>query len=75
MIDMRDVEKKIGDKWLLLSGIDKLNRGDTFRMFEPTGEPVKDKQGNTIFLALSNPYWSDNYNTWMIDIDSVNTVH
>lgn len=35
---------------------EQLRKGDTFRMFEPTGEPVLDKSKNNIFIAHSDPY-------------------
>lgn len=37
-----------------------LHKGNTFRMFESTGEPVIDDKGNTDFIAISEPYLSNN---------------
>ena len=65
----RDVEVRIGDKWLLLNGIQNLRKGQYFRMWEPDGKPVINN-GENVFKALSDPYWSDTDDTWMIDIET-----
>lgn len=52
--------------------------GDVFRMFEPTGEPVVHTDGRTVFLAISEPYYSVDHNEWVVDIDSLyneNNLH
>ena len=36
-----------------------LKKGDKFRMFESTGEPVLDKDKNNIFYANSYPYLTE----------------
>lgn len=38
---------------------EQLRKGDTFRMFEPTGEPVLDENKNNIFYANSDPYLTE----------------
>ena len=45
----------------------ELKNGDNFRLFEFNGEEVKDKNGNTKFIAtsdayLNNGFWTINYN-------------
>jgi len=36
-----------------------LHKGDTFRMFESTGEPVIGDKNDTDFIATSEPYVTD----------------
>jgi hypothetical protein len=43
-----------------------LHNGDTFRLFEPTGEPVTGDNNDTEFIATSEPYIINNIVT--IDI-------
>lgn len=45
-----------------------LKKGDTFRMFEPTGEPVKDGAA-TDFVALSNAYFCTQLKTHTVQIE------
>lgn len=66
----RSVEVKCDNEWLSREGIHKLRKGQKFRMFEPDGEPVVGINDKTEFLAISEPYWSDIKETWMIDIDT-----
>jgi hypothetical protein len=66
----RQVERKIGDKWLLLDGLKALKKGHVFRMFEPDGELVFDDMGRSTFKASGEAYWSDTHNTWMVDIET-----
>ena len=34
----------------------KLNKGDVFTATDVDGEQITDEEGNTIFVAVSNPY-------------------
>ncbi len=52
---MRLLEVLKDDHWIKLSSMSKLKIGDEFRMFEPTGEPVKDKHGKTNWIVASDP--------------------
>lgn len=60
MSDLRITEvfcKKTQD-WIEIP-FKHLKKGDKFRMFEPTGEPVLDGDKNNIFYANSDPYISE----------------
>jgi len=48
----RKAEKVIDGKWVEC-GFESLKKGDCFRLFEPTGEIVKDNKDNELFLAVS----------------------
>jgi hypothetical protein len=63
----REVEIRIGDKWLLIDGLKSVKRNQVFRMWEDE-EPYYDDLGRSNFRAISEPYWSDTFNTWMVDI-------
>jgi hypothetical protein len=54
---LRTVDKWILDQWILVQFFD-LRKGDIFRMFEDEArtEPVKDKEGNIVSVATSDPY-------------------
>ena len=56
MSDVRKVEvlSKRDNKWKSIP-FEMIRKGDVFRMFEPTGEPVMDKSNNHIFIANSDP--------------------
>lgn len=64
----RTVERFDGDKWIRVKGIEELHKGDIFRIFEPSGKPVVGNKRETIFYAISEPYWSDKHGDWSIDI-------
>lgn len=55
MNDFRSVEILINDEWLPIE-FKNIKKGDTFRLFESTGEPVLSEDGDTEFIAISNPY-------------------
>lgn len=55
MNDFRSAEILINDEWLPIE-FKNIKKGDTFRLFESTGEPVLSKDGDTEFIAISNPY-------------------
>lgn len=71
---MRTVEVKKKNEWVRVFGINDIHKWDKFRMFEQDGTPVIGEQGQTVFKAISEPYWSDKNCTWMIDIET-NTLH
>ena len=48
----RKTEKVVDGKWIECS-FESLKKGDCFRLFEPTGEIVKDNNDNETFLAVS----------------------
>jgi hypothetical protein len=55
MEDMRKVEVLKNGKWQSIEFKD-ICKGDIFRLFESTGEPVIDNNGKTEFVAKSEPY-------------------
>lgn len=54
-LDYRKVEIKKNGKWIEYD-FSRLKKGDIFRLYEKTGEIVKDDKGNTEFVATSEPY-------------------
>ena len=61
--EMRKVEILERGQWKPCEFLD-ISKGDTFRMFEPDGKPVKDKIGKTDFLAVSDIYRRDKDDVW-----------
>jgi hypothetical protein len=59
MSEDRKVEILRNSSWQEVN-FEQLKVGDTFRLFELTGEPVVDHKGNTIFYAKSNPHMNSN---------------
>lgn len=55
MKDLRKIEVLKNNKWQEIN-FEHLHKGDIFRMFESTGEPVVDNKGNRHFKAVSEPY-------------------
>jgi len=54
--EMRRVEILLdNDEWTP-TDMELVQDGMTFRMFEPTGEPVVDNAGNTQWVAIGNAY-------------------
>lgn len=51
----RTAQVLINDKWIDIE-FKNIKEGDKFRLFEPDGTIVKDNDGNTEFIATSNPY-------------------
>lgn len=70
-MNTRTIEVFRDDEWKEVQEMYELRRGDSFRLFEPDGEPVVGSNGETIFHAISEPYWSDTYNQWTIDIGDI----
>lgn len=66
----RTVEVKRKNEWIRVFGVNDLHNLDEFRMFEPDGRPVIGENGQVVFKAISEPYWSDDLCTWMIDIEN-----
>jgi hypothetical protein len=64
---MRTVEVKRNGEWALIH-MNELRKDEYFKMFEPDGELVVDEEGKSIFYTISEPYYSDKYNTWIVDI-------
>jgi hypothetical protein len=58
MNDLRKVEVLKYGEWVEIDFKD-LHCFDIFRMFEPTGEPVTDENGFTVFIADSEPFVLD----------------
>lgn len=54
-MDYRTVEiyNDTENKWIKVE-FSEIKKDDKFRLFESTGEPVKDEKGNTEFIAESN---------------------
>jgi len=70
MLDLRKVEIKQDDVWKEIS-FSELKTGDTFRMFEKTGEPVKDLNGRTEFVAANDSYTDEECKVQTIKIVEV----
>ena len=62
----RKVELLVDGQWTSVKLEDLVN-GDTFRMFEVTGEPV-DYEGSTEFVAEGNAYFSELYQDYVVNI-------
>jgi hypothetical protein len=58
-VNQRKIEVNRNGDWIPIT-FENLHKGDLFRMFESTGEPVIDDKGNTDFIAISEPYLSNN---------------
>jgi hypothetical protein len=67
-MEMRAVHARRKGNWVRIEGLNYLRRGEVFRMFEPSGEEVVDKNGNKVFYAISEPYWSNEVQTWLVDV-------
>lgn len=66
----KQVEVKYGDKWLLVAGLQNVKIGQTFRMWITHDKPVIGKNGQTEFLATSEPYFDNESGQWMINYDN-----
>jgi hypothetical protein len=62
---MRRVEIKINGEWEPAK-FEDIIEGDIFRLFEPTGEPVEDLDGNTVFTAMTDAFTNE---------DGIHAVH
>lgn len=45
-----------------------LHKGELFKLYESNGEEVRDQNGNTIFLTVSEPYLNEQ-GVWRIDYE------
>lgn len=70
MSKLRKVEIKNNEEWKEIE-FSELKKGETFRMFEPDGEPVKDLNNRTEFLATSDTYMSEELQQYTIDVGKV----
>lgn len=67
MEDLRRVEILRNGQWQEVD-FGFIKAGDIFRMFEATGEPVVDNNGNRLFIAISNPYKTKE-GLWVVKIE------
>jgi hypothetical protein len=66
-MQFRTVEALRDNRWILVE-MYQLKQYEYFRMFNPDGSIVVGDNGKTVFYSISEPYWSDTYDTWTIDI-------
>lgn len=66
MENLRIVQRKNGELWENIY-FQHLKKGDIFRMFEPTGDPVIGNKNDTEFVADSDVYKNTN-DIWQIDV-------
>ncbi|WP_021168757.1 hypothetical protein SOV_04670 [Sporomusa ovata DSM 2662] len=55
-----------GDKWVKVSCLGQVAKGDVFRMTELTGEPVLEAGSSGIMIAMDCPFLADN-GRWTIE--------
>ncbi len=67
-MDKRRVEIFTGVSWEEIE-FEHLKTGDMFRMFELDGAPVEDDEGNRIFVAVSEPFLTEE-NIWAVKVTS-----
>jgi hypothetical protein len=65
-MELRTVQVNRNGSWKEID-FSELNKGDNFRLFEPTGEPVHDANDNEIFYSTSEPYKNE-HGIWQIDV-------
>lgn len=65
-IEQRRTEILKDGEWIQCRFRD-LKSGDTFRLFEPTGEPVVLRKDKTDFIALSDAYQNED-GIWTIEV-------
>jgi len=58
VMKLRTVEVKQNGEWTKTNMID-IKKGQTFRMFEPNGDPVEDDDGCTVWTTDSNAYMNE----------------
>ena len=63
-IQFRKTQKMVNGNWIGCE-FEELKKGDRFRLFEPDGTLVRDKESNYLFLATSNP-WSVGHGNYSI---------
>jgi hypothetical protein len=47
----------------------ELEKGDNFQLFEPSGDQVFDHKNDYIFCATSQPYFCQELEAWVIDVE------
>lgn len=57
-IEKRKVEIFTKGGWREIN-FEELKPGDKFRMFKPDGTPVEDSDGNRVFIAISEPFLTE----------------
>jgi len=51
-------------------GIKSLQKGDEFKMIDPnTKEVYVGFNNRTVFKCIGDPYWSNKYEEWVIDVE------
>lgn len=68
MKPIRLVERKKGSKWLIIR-MEEVRKGDTFRLTEPDGTPVKVGRKRN-FIALGDAFKDPNLGTWAVEADA-----
>ena len=67
-MDQRKVKIFQDEKWIDIK-FEDLKNGNKFKLIELTGEEVKDSDGNSEFIAISDTYTNENiFGTLTIDI-------
>lgn len=61
----RRVEKKVKYGWMIYA-LSQIKAGDTFRMFEPTGEQVYDDANNCSWVAAKDAYLK--HGVYVVDV-------
>lgn len=65
MTDKRIVQVYNNGVWIE-TDMSKLLKGDKFRLFESTGEPVINSQGKKEWIAATHSY--EKYGDWIVDV-------
>lgn len=65
MNEPRKCEIFVDDVWKEIK-FEELKKGDKFRLFEPTGEPVADDKGGLEFITAGDAYVTT---AWTVDIE------
>lgn len=67
-MDSRKTEIYTNDNWQAID-FQQIKKGDTFRLFESTGEAVIGGRSETEWIAMSNAFLIDD-GVWTVDINS-----
>lgn len=68
-MEFRTIEKLVGITWTFIE-FEELKLDDVFRMFEKDKSPVKDINGETVFMALSLPRPCEPTGNFVINLTS-----
>ena len=63
MNELRKIFKIEDDKEKRVN-LSEIKKGDTFKMFEPDGTPVKNNEGKTIFVAEKDAEFDSSIEQW-----------